>query len=173
MVSRKFVLRRNEKKQVVIDKSGEYVVELVGRGASVEVLGALDVKGNEKMEIEVVVIHKALKTDSDVLIRAVVKDRAKMVLRGLIKIEKGAQKTNAFLKENVLLLSDKAKAEAIPNLEIEADDVKVSHAATVGKIDEEQLFYLMSRGLKRKESEKIIVDGFLAEVKNKISSREL
>jgi Fe-S cluster assembly protein SufD len=76
-------------------------------------------------------------------------------------IEKNAQQTKSFLRENVLLLSPNAKAEAIPNLEIEANDVKCSHAATISNISDEEVFYLMSRGISRKEAEELIVEGFL------------
>ena len=130
----KFKIKKNEKRQIVIKKNGEYVVELVGRGASVEVLGAIVASDNEEVIVDIKTIHKAPETQSNLFIRAVVEDRAKVKLSGLIKIEEKAQKTDALLKENILLLSNKAKAEAIPNLEIEADDVKCSHAATIGKI---------------------------------------
>ncbi len=166
----KFVVNRNERRQVVIKKSGEYVVELVGEGAHVDVLGALVVRGKQKLEVDVVTHHKAANTSADTFIRAVVYDSSKVKLSGLIKIDDGAQKTNAFLKENVLLMSKNAQADAIPNLEIEADDVKASHAATIGKIDEEQIFYLMSRGLTRKKAEEMIVEGFLEAVKTRIGN---
>jgi len=91
-------------------------------------------------------------------------DQAQAKIIGTIKVLPGAEKTNSFLAERLLILSDKARAEAVPNLEIEADDVKCSHAATVGKIDEEQMFYLMSRGLPRAQAQDIIVEGFLQQV---------
>ena len=108
--------------------------------------------------------HKAENTRANIHIRGVVKDEAEAKISGRLKIFKGAQKTNSFLTEKVLILSDKARAEVVPDLEIEADDVKASHAATVGKIDEEQVFYLMSRGLKKQQAEDIIVEGFLKPV---------
>lgn len=168
MKKREFTLKQNEERQIVIDEPGEYVVELVGRGARAEILGALVARGKDQIAVDVTTIHRAQNTSAKTLIRAVASDHAKVVLTGLIKIEKGAQKTDAFLTENVLLLSDDAKADAIPKLEIEADDVRASHAATVGQIDEEQLFYLMSRGISSAQAEEMIVDGFLGAVREKI-----
>jgi Fe-S cluster assembly protein SufD len=164
----KFKIKKKEKKQVVIKQPGKYVVELIGEQAKVEILGAFIAKGSERLSVDVVTIHKARNTEADTFLRAVVKDKARVEIRGLIKIEKEAQKTNAFLKENVLLLSGTASAEAVPDLEIEANDVKASHAASVGKIDEEQVFYLMSRGLSRAKTEELIVEGFLNAVRNRI-----
>ncbi len=167
---RRVQVGKDEKKQMVIEKSGEYVVELVGEGAHVDVLGVLVARGSQEIAVDVAVHHKVQNTSADTFIRAVAYDSSKVKLSGLIKIDKGAQKTNAFLKENVLLMSKKAQADAIPNLEIEADDVKASHAATVGKIDEEQLFYLMSRGLSKKKAESMIVSGFLGAVRLRIKN---
>ncbi|MCH7951549.1 SufD family Fe-S cluster assembly protein [Patescibacteria group bacterium] len=168
MKKQKYTIRRDEEKQIVIDGSGEYLVELVGPGARAEILGALVARGDDVVNVEITIVHKAPDTTANTLVRAVARDRAKVVLSGMIRILKRAQKTNTFLAENILLLSDAARADAIPNLEIEADDVRASHAATVGKIDEEQIFYLMSRGLSRAVAEEMIVDGFLDAVRARI-----
>jgi Fe-S cluster assembly protein SufD len=166
----KFKIQKDESKQIVIEEPGKYDVELVGRGARAEILGALVACGSDKLIVDVTSHHKAENTSAEIFIRAVAKDKAEVVLNGMIKINRGAQKTDAFLTENVLLLSNKAKAEVVPNLEIEADDVKASHAATVGKIDEEQIFYLMSRGILRAQAERMIVEGFLGAVRERINS---
>lgn len=165
-----FKVRKDQKKQVVITDSGRYVVELVGEGAHVDVVGVFEGKGNDEIDIDVEIRHEVANTTADTHIRGVVKDRARVKLSGMIKILKKAQKTNSFLTEKVLILSKNARANVVPNLEIEADDVKASHAATVGQIDEEQLFYLMSRGLSRIRAKKMVVEGFLAPVKEKITS---
>ena len=157
----RYKVGRNQKRVIRIDKSGKYVVELVGEGAEATILGAFRGRNRDQIEIDIEVNHKAKNTTANTHIRGVVRDRATAKVNGTIKVFKGAQQTNSFLTEKILILSDKARAEAIPNLEIEADEVHCSHAATVGKIDEEQLFYLMSRGLKRPEAEDIIVEGFL------------
>ena len=127
-------------------------------------MGGFRGKDREQIEIEIEVVHKAKNTSANTHIRGVVQDRAQARVVGTIKVLPGAQQVNSFLTEKLLILSDKARAEVVPNLEIEADEVKCSHAATVGKVDEEQLFYLMSRGLRRDQAEDIIVEGFLAPV---------
>lgn len=166
----KFIVRKNEERQIVIDRPGEYVVELAGEGARVEVLGALVAKGSERLVVDITALHRVPHTSCDIFIRAVASDRSLVTLFGMIKIGRGAQQTNAFLRENVLLVSPRARAEALPRLEIEADDVHASHAATVGKIDEEQIFYLRSRGFSRTSASKMIVDGFLNAVRERIKS---
>jgi Fe-S cluster assembly protein SufD len=164
----RFKIKADEQRQIVIEGAGEYVIELTGRGAKAEILGAFEAAGEEVVEVSVTTVHRATDTEANTFLRAVVGGSARISLRGLINVEKQAQRTNAFLRENVLLISDSAKAEAVPDLEIKANEVKCSHAATVGKIDEEQLFYLLSRGLSRQKAEKIIVDGFLEAVRERI-----
>lgn len=157
-----FKIQKDQKKTIRIDGSGRYVVELVGEGAEVEVVGGFRGKDREQIEIEIEVVHQAKNTSANTHIRGVVGDQAQARVVGTIRVLPGAQQTNSFLSEKLLILSEGARAEAVPNLEIEANDVKCSHAVTVGKIDEEQLFYLMSRGLKKREAEDIIVEGFLS-----------
>ena len=159
-----FTITKDQHKIIKISKSGKYVVELVGEGAEAEVVGGFRGKDEEQIEIEVEVVHKAPNTTAKTQIRGVVGDQSQAKIIGTIKVMPGAVKTNSFLSEKVLILSEGARAEVVPNLEIEADDVKCSHAATVGKIDEGQLFYLMSRGLKKSQAEDIIVEGFLSYV---------
>ena len=96
-----------------------------------------------------------------------------MRVEGMIKIDKGANGVDDFLEMRLLLLDDKSQAVAEPKLEIETNEVKASHAATVGKIDEEQVFYLTSRGITGKEAERLIVDGFLNQVVDKIEDRKV
>lgn len=164
----KYKIKRNEAETIVIAKSGDYTVTLEGEGAHVEILGAFHLKGSKKLDINVTTIHAAPHTSADTFIRCIADDNSQATINGTIIVQKDAQQTNSFLTENVLLLSPKASAHAIPNLEIEADDVKCSHAATVGTIDEEHLFYLMSRGIDKQTAKEMIVDGFLGEVKNRI-----
>ena len=99
-------------------------------------------------------------------------DRAVGSFYGLVSIKKGAKNTDTFFREDALLLSDTAKAEAIPSLEIDENEVKAGHASTVGPVDEEQLFYLTSRGITRKEAESLVVRGFLFPVSEKLSDKE-
>lgn len=161
-------IKKDQNREIIITKSGKYVVELVGEGAHVDIWGIFRGKGKDKIDIEVQVNHKAENTTANTHIRGVLADHSRAKVTGMIRIFPGAQKTNSFLTEKILLLSRRARAEVIPNLEIEADDVKASHAATVGKIDEDQLFYLMSRGMSKYKAKKMIVEGFLEPVKRRI-----
>jgi Fe-S cluster assembly scaffold protein SufB len=164
MSNYKFQVKKDEKRVIRVDKPGKYVVELVGEGAEAEIVGAFRGRNKDQIEIEIEVVHKAKNTSANTHIRGVVGDQARAMVVGTIRVLSGAQQTNSFLAEKLLILSERARAEAVPNLEIEANDVKCSHAATVGKIDEEQLFYLMSRGLRQADARDIIVEGFLAPV---------
>lgn len=112
--------------------------------------------------------HIAPHTTSDLLFKTVLKDQAYSVFSGLIRVDKAAQRTDAYQSNRNLLLSEKAKADTLPKLEILANDVRCTHGATAGPIDEEQCFYLMSRGLPRQDTERLIVNGFFEEVFKRI-----
>ncbi len=157
----KYQIQKDEKKEIVLDAPGEYVVELLGEGAEVEVSGVFEVEGDEECEVSVVLIHKSGRTRAETTLKGVARDKGKIKFVGRIIIDEDCPETNSFLTEKILLLSDEARAEAVPDLEISSDDVKCSHAATISSLDEEQLFYLMSRGVGRLEAEKMIVEGFL------------
>jgi Fe-S cluster assembly protein SufD len=101
---------------------------------------------------------------SDLLYKAALKGKSRMIYTGLIRIAKGANQTDAFQANHNLLLSQEAKAETIPMLEILADDVRCKHGATIGPVDEEQLFYLMSRAVPRELAERLLVMGFVEPV---------
>lgn len=106
-------------------------------------------------------VHNLPGKKSDIHIKAVLYDSAKLDIRGNLVINRGAKQTDSYLKIDVLLVSQTAKAVAIPGLEIMEDEVKGGHGATVGTIDSEQLFYLTSRGLNEAEAIEILVEGFL------------
>lgn len=161
-MNRDFKINQNEEKKIVIDKSGDYRVTLAGEGSHARIVGAFHLVGSQRLDLNLTIIHAAAHTSAQTLIKAVLDDSASATINGTIIVKKKAQQTNSFLAENVLMLSSKASAQAIPNLEIEADDVKCSHAATVGNIDPEMLFYLRSRGIVESEAKKIIADGFLS-----------
>ena len=103
-------------------------------------------------------------TTSDLAFRGILADRATSVWRGMIKVDPGAQKTDAFQECRNLLLSKRAHADAIPGLEILADDVRCTHAAAIAQIDREQLFYLRSRGLSEAVSTRLVIEGFMQEL---------
>lgn len=155
------------------NKKENLTLKLRADGDEAELLVAFVGKDKEEYRLFTQALHQALHTQSYTLVRGVLFDKAKAQINGLIKIAKNAQHTKAFLEEKILLVGTQTQAEAEPQLEIEANEVKASHAATVGTIDEEQLFYLMSRGLSRDQAVHLIVLGFLQPVIDRIKSQEV
>lgn len=133
---------------------------LQDRGAECTVNGIVLGNKSECFNVNTIDDHNAPDTKSSIDFRFALKDEAKSIYHGTIKVAKEAQKTNAFQSNKNLLLGDKAHADSIPKLEILTDDVKCSHGATVGPVDHKQLFYLMSRGLNASQAEELIVNGF-------------
>lgn len=158
---KKYTVSKDQHKSITLENLGEYQIELLGEGASVEIAGVFEANGSEQKEVSVTIIHRAGHTRANTTLKGVARDKGFLKFVGRIIIDKGCPDTNSFLTEKILLLSDKARAEAIPDLEIESDDVKCSHAATISKIPEEQIFYLQSRGLSEKNAKEAIVEGFL------------
>ncbi|MBP7700446.1 SufD family Fe-S cluster assembly protein [Candidatus Woesebacteria bacterium] len=157
----KYTINKDEKKDISIKESGEYIVELVGQGAQAEIFGNFLSENNEKIDVKITIIHKAKNTMANTTLRGVGRDKSTIKFFGKIIIEENCGQSNSFLTERVLLLSDDAKAETIPELEILTDDVKCSHAASISRIPELQLFYLESRGISKHDAENLIIDGFL------------
>jgi Fe-S cluster assembly protein SufD len=112
--------------------------------------------------------HVAPHARSDLLYKGALTDEARSVFRGLIRVNPGAQLTDAYQTNRNLLLSETSNATALPNLEIEADDVRCSHGATIGQVEERQMFYLMSRGLTKEQAERLLVIGFFDEVLSRL-----
>ncbi|HEX8053955.1 MAG TPA: Fe-S cluster assembly protein SufD [Thermoleophilaceae bacterium] len=135
--------------------------ELRGPGAEARVTGAYATRRRQHVDFDTTQEHAAAHTTSDLAFRGVLADRSSSVWRGMIKVDPGAQQTDAFQDNRNLLLSKRAHADAIPGLEILANDVRCTHAAAVAQIDRDQLFYLMSRGLPRDAATRLIIDGFL------------
>jgi Fe-S cluster assembly scaffold protein SufB len=155
---------------IILDKPGkkEVVVPLSKRGEKVEVLGL--VLGKEKGEYELVVTmdHKVGRTKGRVEVRGVAQNGAKVKVSGMIRIDKNCRQVDDFLEIRLLLLDDKSWATVEPRLEIESNEVKASHAATVSKVNEKQLSYLANRGIERVKAKEVIVEGFLKEITDKI-----
>lgn len=147
---------------IKLDKPGEYVFSLTKPGVELTVQGVFETADTEAKTVEVVIHHQAPHTKATTTLKGVARDASQIKFVGRIIIDEKCGDSNSFLTERILLLSDKAKAEAIPELEILADDVKCSHAASVSNIPDEHLFYLMSRGLSRPQAEALIVEGFLS-----------
>ena len=120
--------------------------------------------GDQRSNITSTVYHWGTHTESDMTVRGVMKDQAQTILNGITKIEKGARKANGVQAEKVLMLSEEARGDANPILLIDENDVQAGHAASVGRIDPIQMFYLMSRGLTRQEAERLLIFGFVGPV---------
>ncbi len=151
-------------------KRGKVWIEndLAGPGATSRVTGAYFADGRQHLDYDTFQEHMAPNTTSDFAFKGALRDRATTVWRGMIRVEKEAQRTNAYQENRNLMLSPQTHAVPIPGLEILANDVRCTHGATVGQVDREQLFYLMSRGLSRTEAERLIVRGFFSDVLDRI-----
>jgi Fe-S cluster assembly protein SufD len=142
--------------------------DLNGPGATSRVTGAYFADGDQHLDYDTFQEHIAPNTESDFAFKGALREEARAVWRGMIRVEPDAQKTNAYQENRNLLLSEKAHADSIPGLEIMANDVRCTHGATLGRVDKEQLFYLMTRGLSRSEAERLIVRGFFQDILDRI-----
>jgi Fe-S cluster assembly protein SufD len=142
--------------------------DLTGPGATSRVTGAYFADGEQHLDYDTYQLHSAPSTTSDFAFKGALRDKATAVWRGMIRVEKDAQRTNAYQENRNLMLSPTTHAVPIPGLEILANDVRCTHGATVGQVDREQLFYLMARGLSRGEAERLIVRGFFSDVLDRI-----
>jgi Fe-S cluster assembly protein SufD len=147
--------------------------KLDGPGSSAKVTGAYAGAGRQHLDFDTTQEHAAAHTTSDLAFRGVLADRATAVWRGMIRVDPGAQQTDAFQESRNLLLSKRAHADAIPGLEIEANDVRCTHAAAVAQVDRDQLFYLRSRGMPEPRAKRLIIDGFLQELAERTSEGPL
>lgn len=136
---------------------------LAGRGGNVEVVGLYFGEMNQVLDYRLVVNHVGPSTSSDVFLKGGVQDQAQSVFTGLLRIEEDAAGTSAFETNRNLVLSDGAKANSVPNLEILCNDVICGHGSSVGPLETEPLFYLMSRGISRARAERVLVRGFFEE----------
>jgi Fe-S cluster assembly protein SufD len=146
---------------------------LSGRGASGDLLAAYFGDGDQTLDFRTFQHHDAPDTTSDLLFKGAVGGRSRSVYTGLIRVSKEARGTNAFQTNRNVKLSDDAWAESVPNLEIETNDVRCSHASTVGPVDPEQRFYLESRGVPPTTADRLIVAGFFDEVVRRLPGDEL
>ena len=142
--------------------------DLADRGATSRVTGAYFADGEQHLDYDTYQLHAAPDTTSDFAFKGALRDSAATVWRGMIRVEEGAQKTNAYQENRNLLLSKTATANSIPGLEILANDVRCTHGATLSQVDREQLFYLMARGLPRADAERLVVRGFFQDVLDRI-----
>ena len=138
------------------------VTTLAGRGAEAKVTGAYAPHGRQHVDYDTYQEHAAPHCMSDLAFRGVLAGRSSSVWRGMIKVDPGAQETDGFQECRNLLLTKKAHADAIPGLEILANDVRCTHAAAIAQVDSDQIFYLRSRGLDEAMAKRLVVEGFLA-----------
>jgi Fe-S cluster assembly protein SufD len=152
----------------------EVEASLEGDGSSSEMLGMYFADGSQHFDHRSIQDHVGSRTASDLLYKGALKGASRAIYTGTVIIEKGAHRCDAYQTNRNVLLSDRAKADSVPNLEILTNDpVRCGHAASVGPVDENALFYLQTRGIPRHEAERLIVFGFFREVLDRIELPEV
>lgn len=144
-----------------------------GRGAWSRMSGMAFLDEQQFVDQDTLQVHNAPDTTSDLLFKTALTQEARSVWQGMIKVVQGAQKSDGFQKNENLLMRNTARADSIPGLEIEADDVRCTHAATVGKLEEEPVYYLQTRGLPRIEAERLIINGYFWDVLERIPFEDI
>ena len=144
-------------------------VALVGRNAHAQVNGVMFTEGRQQLVYNTLQHHEAPACRSDLLYKGALQDRSRLVWRGRIKVAKAAQKTDGYQRNDNLMLSKESRADSIPGLEIEADDVRCTHGATSGRVDTDQIFYAQARGLTADEAARLVVAGFFQQVFDRIT----
>jgi Fe-S cluster assembly protein SufD len=142
----------------------EIIGEVIGEGADFQLRGVNLLAGDTHTDVTMVLDHKVPHTTSEEIVRNVVMDKSQGAFQGQIKVHKRAQKTDARMACNTLLLSDEGGFSTKPELEIFADDVQCGHGATVAEIDHNHLFYMMSRGISDKDARRLLVKAFVREI---------
>ncbi|MGE5041942.1 MAG: SufB/SufD family protein [Candidatus Levyibacteriota bacterium] len=160
------IIKKDEEKILPVVWTGgeehiDYKILLSQPGASIILLMLFLGKKQHAGLVNVSVIHDSPQTKSKVLVKGILEDSASIDFNGLVKIQEKAKGSQAWLGAHLLLLSESAKGRAVPSLEILENDVKAGHATTVGRINDNQVFYLMSRGLSKKQARKLIIEGFV------------
>lgn len=161
----KIIVKKNEEKIIPFawidgkESDLSYDVHLAGEGAQATIVGIFLGTKNNAIVFNTNVVHEAPRTKSLTTLRGVFLNRAAFNNDGMIRINKGAKNADGYFASKVLLFDD-AKGRSVPSLEIDENELKAGHASTVGRPDEEQLFYMRSRGISEKEAEKLIITGF-------------
>lgn len=157
------------------DYSGELRAKfrLVKPGTQVKIIGLVVGRADCEIRLHTLQLHEAPETTSDLLVKAVLLDQAAFVYDGAIRIEPIGQKSNAYQRNENLLLSSKARVDSRPGLEILANDVRCTHGATVAPINPEELWYLSTRGISDSVGRKLIVNGFLSSAAERISDLKI
>jgi Fe-S cluster assembly protein SufD len=143
-------------------------IDLLGEGSNARMSGFYFANGRQHLDHDTQQNHMAPHTTSDLLYKGGLIDNSRSVWQGMIYVAPGAQQTDGYQANRNLILSKSARADSIPGLEIMADDVRCTHGATIGQLEEEPIFYLMSRGITRKEAERLVIDGFFSPIMERI-----
>ena len=143
-------------------------LDLAGEGATGRMSGFYFTDGNQHLDHDTQQNHLAPHTTSDLLFKGALRGKSRSVWQGMIYVAKGAEKTDGYQANRNIILDEGARADSIPGLEILADDVRCTHGATVGKLEEEPIFYLKSRGIPQKDAERIVVEGFFDPIMQRI-----
>jgi Fe-S cluster assembly protein SufD len=151
----------------------ESLSRLIGEGGRSDLLAVAVAKDQQEFDARTLQDHISPRTASDLLYKNALDDRARTIFGGLIRVEPHAHFTDAYQKVRNLLLSDEAEANSMPGLEILADNVRCTHGATSGQIEEDQLFYLRSRGIPTKIGQRLLVTGFLDEVIRRLNHQAI
>ncbi|MGM9988672.1 MAG: Fe-S cluster assembly protein SufD [Bacillaceae bacterium] len=173
-VNRRGVVSRNGKLEWALglmndgDTVSENVTNLIGDGSVANTKMVTIGRGKQKQNFTTKIVHFGKHSEGDILKHGVVRDEASHIFNGIGKIEHGASKSNAQQASRVLMLNEKARGDANPILLIDEDDVLAGHAASAGRVDPNTLYYLMSRGIPKKEAERLVIHGFLAPVVNEL-----
>src|SRR3989338_7780894 len=149
--------------------SGKFIFELKEKNIYLDIYGLFVGKKTDKFEVETIQHHVAPECTSNLLIKGVFYDESKFIYQGLIRLEKSAQKSHAYQKNQNLIMSDKCFVDSRPFLEILANDVFCTHVSTTGKLNQEQIYYLQTRNLEKKQAEDLLIKGFISEIPNKIT----
>lgn len=161
-----YTVKRNSSLTLVLMAIGlkktdaQVSVRLLGSGAAATIVGVVVAGNKANIKLTTMQIHEAPETTSNLLVKSALNGRAQCIIAGGIRVERKAQKTDAYQRNENLLLSEEAYAESKPSLEILANDVRCTHGATVGPISQEELWYLATRGIPKKRGESLIVEGF-------------
>ncbi|OGK14001.1 hypothetical protein A3C98_01765 [Candidatus Roizmanbacteria bacterium RIFCSPHIGHO2_02_FULL_37_15] len=172
-------LNKTNQEKVIIVKPGKYIVffqnlsgrfifELKTKGIELDILGLYIGKAQNRFNLETIQRHIAPESKSNLLIKGVFYDESKFVYQGLIRIEKEAQKSKAYQKNQNLIISEKCFVDSRPFLEILANDVYCTHGSTTGKLNQEEIYYLQTRSLAKKAAEELLIEGFIQEIPAKI-----
>ncbi|MBU4017224.1 SufD family Fe-S cluster assembly protein [Patescibacteria group bacterium] len=170
-MQKNIVIKKNQELVLPILWTGNesllsYNIRLAGKGAKITLLALLLGKKEDKLNLKIKIYHQKPGTNSKIIIKGALKNSADIKLNGLVKIEPGAKDANTLLASHILLLSDKARVQVIPSLEISEKDIKAGHAATIDRINDMELFYITSRGLSEKTAKSLIIQGFLSSILN-------